>query len=218
MTRLDYLPGTSLELEQPEDLYHFNSDTAMLGQFLSLKHSDTVLDIGCNTGALLLYASLQKPHSLSGIDLYPRQIETAQQNLNRYGIQAELSVCRLQDYVHTPFDALIVNPPYFKTADSDEIRQNDYIKAARHEFSLPLGELMKCSEQLLKDNGRLYVVYRASRLIELLQEAERVHLHAVRMQISYESQIGSGRSIAIQFRKGPQGDIRMEPPLFLSQR
>ena len=76
--KADYLNGTEYTLEQPEEMYHFNSDTELLGRFMRLRRSDRVLDIGCNTGALLLYAAHQKAQDLTGIDLFDSVLRQAE--------------------------------------------------------------------------------------------------------------------------------------------
>ena len=53
----DYLGGTGYTLEQKKEMYHFNSDTELLGRFVQVKKTDSVLDIGCASGALLLYCA-----------------------------------------------------------------------------------------------------------------------------------------------------------------
>ncbi|NCB34186.1 MAG: methyltransferase domain-containing protein [Erysipelotrichia bacterium] len=217
-SKFDWLPGIHMEIEQPEEMYHFNTDTSLLGQFLDLKHSDHVLDVGCNTGALLLYASCAKPEAMSGIDLFQNQIDQTKVNLKRHHLDAELQVCRFQDYQHKPFDALIINPPYFNTSCSHLISDSPYIAAARHERYLSMEDLFQHSERLLKDNGRLYLVHRVSRLSELIMMADRYHLHAQRLLIAYDSMDGEGKSAVVKFRKAPQGDLKIETPVFLNKK
>jgi len=211
--RLDYLPGTDLQIRQDPDQYHFNSDTALLGSFLQLRHQDHVLDIGCSSGALLLYASLDQPAGLAGIDLFPEAIALAEENLRRYGLQAELQAVRLQEYQHAPFDRLICNPPYF-TADQQQ-KANRFLQAGRHESFLPLKELLQCSSRLLKDYGSLSMVHRVSRMPEVLASAAECGLHPIRIRIAYESSAGPGKTFAVELRKAPQQDLKWEPPLFL---
>ena len=62
----DYLAGSSLYLFQKRGMFRNNTDTAMLGQFMEIRKGETVLDIGTNNGALLLYASLQGAGSCIG--------------------------------------------------------------------------------------------------------------------------------------------------------
>ena len=60
--RLDYLPNhEEIKIYQDDEMFCINTDTMVLGEFLDIKKKDIVLDIGTNTGALLLYASKFKP-------------------------------------------------------------------------------------------------------------------------------------------------------------
>jgi len=91
-----WLAGTDFVFHEPADCFHANSDTYLLGSFLRLKHNDTVLDIGTNTGALLLYASLFQPQKLIGVDINEKAIEQAAVNLKDNGVSAELFTMPVQ--------------------------------------------------------------------------------------------------------------------------
>ncbi|WP_416464901.1 peptide chain release factor N(5)-glutamine methyltransferase [Sphingomonas sp. VDB2] len=75
----------------------------------------TILDLGTGSGALLLAALAQWPgaHGL-GIDASPPALAVAQGNAMRLGM-ADRAVFRLGDWaqdVESPFDLLLINPPY----------------------------------------------------------------------------------------------------------
>ena len=74
----DYLPGTDIYLYQRRDMFRMNTDTALLGHFMRVKENDTVLDIGCNNGALLLYASQYTKGKLIGVDIQKEACELAE--------------------------------------------------------------------------------------------------------------------------------------------
>ncbi len=216
--KADYLNGTAYTLIQPPEMYHFNSDTELLGRFMRLKKNDRVLDIGCGSGALLLYAAHQKAADLSGIDLFAEVLKQADANLKRNGVKAELTCVRLQDFRSERFDAIICNPPYFRTGEDRLKNSSEMIRAARHEEYLTPAELFAGVRRLLKDNGRFYLVHRASRLKELLAESERNGLQAVRMRIAYSSVQGKARSVLIEFQHGSGRELLIERPVFLDQR
>ena len=185
----DYLNGTDLLIEQPENMYHFNSDTELLGRFLRLKKSDDVLDIGTAAGALLLYASTMNPRSLTGIDLFDEVVETARKNCEMNHICADIEKFRLQDYPgNKRFTAILCNPPYFQTENKELISKDPIKAAARHEINLPSDDLFSNVRRLLKDNGTFYLVHRASRLMEILRTAEKYDMYAYRMRLAYLSQ------------------------------
>lgn len=213
--KLDYLKGIDSYIEQKEEMYHFNSDTVLLGNFIKVKKTDTVLDVGCNNGALLLYAS--KAKSLCGIDVFDDVISLAKKNLERNHVKAELTVSRLQDYQHPSFDVIISNPPYFNTKNESLKNENKYLKAARHEENLTLEELLIHVSRLLKDNGTFYLVYRPDRLFELFQVSEKYSLKPYRLQIAYASKNKNAKSILIAFKKNmPNMSMTIEEAIFLN--
>lgn len=212
--KLDYLKGTNFSIEQKEGMYHFNSDTVLLGNFIEVHSKDSVLDIGTNNGALLLYAS--KATSLCGIDVFEDVISLCKENLERNNKQAELFVSKLQDFNHEPFDVIISNPPFFNTKNESLKNENEHIKAARHEEFLTLAELMQHTDRLLKDNGTFYLVYRPDRLVEVIEEAKRHHLTLSRLQVAYASKEKSAKSICLAFKKNmPSLQLKIERAVYL---
>ena len=76
MLTLDYLPNhIDIKIYQHKKMFRINTDTCLLGEFLDFKDDLSVLDIGTNNGALLLYSSLLKPKNIVGIDLNNEALE-----------------------------------------------------------------------------------------------------------------------------------------------
>lgn len=216
--KLDYLHGTTYTIQQREDMYHFNSDTELLGKFLDVHHKDSVLDIGCNNGALLCYANLYKPKHLVGIDLFEEVIQLAQDNLKKNQIDADLYVTSLQQFQHACFDVIICNPPYFDTKVQHLTNENPYIKAARHEKYLTVDDLCKHVSRLLKENGSFQMVYRPDRMTQLFHIASIYHLYPKRLKIVYASIQKQAKSILVEFVKNPNIKLTIESPAFLNDR
>ena len=216
--KADYLNGTAYSIVQPAGMYHINSDTELLGRFLHVRRNDRVLDIGCAGGALLLYAAHQGAQHLYGIDLFEDVLNVCEENLRRNQVSAVLSRTPLQEYRADRFDVIVCNPPYFRTMDERLKNSSKIIRAARHEEYLKPAELFSSVKRLLKDNGRFYLVHRASRLNELLNNARDAGLQAVRMRVAYASQNGDGRSVLIEFRCGEGRELKIQKPVFLDQR
>lgn len=214
---LDFLPGTNFEIYQKDEMYHFNTDSVLLGKFIDIKHKDRVLDIGCNNGVLMLYAARFSPKELCGIDLFEEVIEVAKENLNRYQIPAQFSCASIEKYDNGKFDKLICNPPYFTTKNRELQNQNRYICAARHESSLTLDVLFQNSRRLMKDTASLYLVHRASRFSEIIEVARKYHLKAKRVQLCYPSHSQNAKSVLIEFKIGKTGEISFLPACFINE-
>ena len=169
--RLDYLPNhEEIKIYQDDEMFCINTDTMVLGEFLDIKKKDIVLDIGTNTGALLLYASKFKPKKLIGIDINEKALELAKENMklnnitNVELIHADGNTFRNNEEV----DVVIFNPPYFKTPSSDK-GSNKYLALAKHEDNFPLESMIQCVNRNLRNNGTLYFLFQTTRLNEVLK-------------------------------------------------
>ena len=160
-TKRDYLNGTRYSLAQGKDWYHFNGDTELLGRFLEVYDGETVLDIGCNQGALLYYAKEKADIIGIGVDVFSEVLESAKENAIYNRVNFQFVCSRIQEYKAELVDVIVCNPPYF----SGDIKNNNlYLDAARREKYLPLRDLMEAVHRLLKGNGRFYIVQKAEKI------------------------------------------------------
>ena len=97
-------------------MFCINTDTMVLGEFLEIKKTDTVIDIGTNTGALMLYINMHSPKKIIGIDINEKALEIAKKNMeinnvkNYELIHADGNTFKY----HEEADVIVFNPPYFK--------------------------------------------------------------------------------------------------------
>ncbi len=214
--KADFLYGTPFEIEQKKEMYHFNSDTEFLGRMLEIEENDSVLDIGCNSGALLLFASLFTTR-LTGIDLFEEVIDLADENMKRNHVDASLYVSRVQDFKGGPFDIIICNPPYFNTKENRLKNENLYKRAARHEDFLPLTDLFTSCERLLKQDGILEMVHRASRIDEITAVAKEHGFYLTKKRISFDHKGGTEKACILYFEK-TEKELVTYQPAFMDDR
>ena len=213
----EYLYGTDYSLKQSEEMFRMNSDTELLGRFMRLRKTDHVLDVGTNNGALLLYAAAQHPASVCGIDLFPEALNLAEENLRVNSVDAMLICTRLQEFRHEPFDVILCNPPFFPYSGK-MVNENEFLAAARHEKYLTLEELFDHVSRLLKDNGRFYLVHRASRMNDIVAECFRCRMRPARIKVAYESKEKAAKSVAFEIVRGTGRQMIIEPPAYLDDR
>ena len=163
----DYLPGTQIYLHQRKDMFRMNTDTALLGNFMKVKEDESVLDIGTNNGALLLYASQYTKGKLIGIDIQQEACELATQNLKDQNIENFEVICSdIADVQVEPVDVIVCNPPYFRVNNNQQLNENEYKRIARHECYLTMDVLCHSVNRLLKEKGRFYLVHRSDRIVD----------------------------------------------------
>lgn len=215
---MDYLHGTDYLIRQNQYMFHCGSDTELLGCFMMVRKSDSVLDIGTNNGALLLYAAKRNPKKLTGIDLFEEVIEQAEYNAAYNHVDMELHVSSLQDYSGGPYDLVVCNPPYFHTSERRLKNENLYLRAARHEEYMTMDDLFKGAKRLLKSNGRLDMVYRPTDLSRLLCCGEKYGFYLSRMKIAYQSEGKNAKTVLLEFTFSQKRETIIEAPVFLDDR
>ncbi len=209
----DYLAGTEIYLRQRKDMFRCNTDTALLGQFLRVKEQETLMDIGCNNGALMLYASLQHPAHLIGVDLFEEAIALAKENLEDNGILNYTLYTGDATVLALPtVEVIVSNPPYFDTPQQGHRNENEFLRAARHEGTLTLASLFDLVRRNLKENGRFYLVHRAMRLTDIFFEAAASGLRAKTMQLVYDEDREEATAVLLEFAKGYEGPLHVLKP------
>lgn len=214
----DYLFGTDLVITQHPQMFRMNTDSKLLGQFMKIKKNDRVLDLGCNNGVLMLYASLHNPQFLYGVDLFEEALQLAEMNLLDNGIEHFELICGDASKLKLPeVDVIVCNPPYFKTVDEQQKNDNPYRAAARHEGSLTLDRLMSVCEKSLSDHGHLFLVHRPLRLTEIFEEALKTSLRPRTMCLVYDQNKEEAVSVLLEFHKNYKGDLHVLKPIVIER-
>jgi len=168
--RIDYLPRhKKYKVVQHDNMYHFNTDTVLLGNFIKINKGDKVLDVGTNNGVLLVYIYL-KGGNPTGLEINKEAIAVAKETLKINKMTASLICDSFVNYkAKEKYDVIISNPPYFTSTDIKEKNDNQNISLARHEDDLNLSSLISGIKRNLKEDGRAMIVYRYDKK-ELLEK------------------------------------------------
>lgn len=197
--RIDYLANhKDYKVAQHEDMYHFNTDTCLLGEFIKIKENEQVLDVGTNNGALLVYI-INKGGIATGIEIVEEALEICKITLKENNFNATLIN---QDFTNFDsknfFDVIVSNPPYFTNNNSNEENNNQFKNSARHEKYLNLEGLCKGISKNLKNTGRIYLVYKAFRFLELEKFLNKYNLYINKYQIVYDSLKKNPKSVLVE--------------------
>ena len=130
---LDYLKNhPEYKVYQHADMYHFNTDTCLLGEYLKINKDEKVLDVGTNNGALLVYI-INKGGIATGIEINQEALKVCKLTLQENNLSATLINQDFKDYQSKElFDVIVSNPPFFDNLEEKELSQNENKRIARH--------------------------------------------------------------------------------------
>ena len=147
-------------VEDGECSMKVGTDSVLLGAWAKLPSTGRVLDVGTGCGLLALMVAQRSNALITAIDIDKPSIRQAQENFtdSSWGSRINALVTDFQDFaLSTPgtFDLIITNPPYFiNSLKAPHAPRSN----ARHNDGLPFAKLAAQSFQLLKDDGRLYLI------------------------------------------------------------
>lgn len=210
--KTDFCPGIELPILQHPTMFHFNTDSVLLGQFLRVNAKETLLDIGTNNGVLLLYASVMKPKWMYGIDIQSEAIEYAQKNMELNGLNhVSLEVCSHTDY-QQKVNVIVCNPPYFNEGFQNE---SPSLKTARHQITFTMESLFTSVARLLDDRGRFYLVYPSEQIETLALLASRHDLAIKRLQYVYKQSKQRSHVVLVECHKRGKVGCVVEAPIMV---
>ena len=215
MERLDDLQHNGLMLYQDTDYERFNADALWLCSFLRLNAKDTVIELGFGTGVVSVLGADNTKARFTGVERQQRLVALAQKSA-AYNHQETRFLCA--DVAEAPellghgaFSAAVMNPPYFTSGDR---AKNPARSLARHDAGNTLITFLSSGFALLKNGGKLFVIYPASALGELFASLERARLTPKRVRFVYAMAGGHALRVLIEAKKDGKPGLVIEPPAY----
>lgn len=186
---IDDLQLNGLHLIQKNDGFRFGVDAVLLSDFATVRKKHRVIDICTGTGIIpfLVYGKYN-PQNVLGLEIQPEMVEMANRSVKYNGLEDKVSFVagdlkdkKLLDKLGK-FDVLTVNPPY-KLNNAGILNPNDKLAIARHEIMCNLEDVIIAARRLLKDNGRMYMVHRPERLIDIFELMRKYSIEPKRVRM-----------------------------------
>ncbi len=218
---LDTLFGGRLKIIQKKKGYRFSIDALLLAHFIAPGLKGPILDLGTGCGILpLLLIFQQKAEKVIGVEIQPSLADLARRNaaLNHLSSRIEIWEKDLRalnrEILEGTFDMVLSNPPY-RQIGSGRINPWPEKALARHEIQTTLKDILQTAHQLLKEKGRLNIIYPASRAADLIQEMRKFHLEPKRLQFIHPHQKDEARLMLVETIKEGRAQIKVLPPFIL---
>ena len=195
----DYFLKEDITIYQNRDHFCFNTDTKCLASFIKVKKKETILDIGTNNGALLIWLDQFNIDKLIGVEVLKESYEIACMNAEAF-IKHECILINqpIQSVEIDAVDVIVSNPPFFPKKETNEHTIMTMRQLGRIEENLTLEELISNAHRLLKSNGRFYCVHRPSRLNYIFYYLLKYNFHVKTLQMVVDHRDHEVKSVLIE--------------------
>ena len=119
-----------------------------------------------------------------------------------------------QQFGSKPFDGILVNPPYFDHRRG-EVPNNHHLSLALHDSCTSIDDVCTAASRLIKNKGRLWMVYSAPRLSELIHTLTAVGFAVKRIRMVHGMIHKPAKIVLVEAIKGGEQGLIVEPPLIV---
>lgn len=216
MQKLDYIPKTNIKMIHVDKSYSFGIDSILLMDFAKMKKNKTLIDIGSGTGILALGAnSLYDLKKVTAIEIQKEKAELLKENIKINAID-NIEVINEDlndvDIKANSYDYIITNPPYYKITDNISNKSEEFL-ISRQEKYLTLDNIFSFSNKVLKDKGKLFMIHKPERIVDIFTSSHNMKAKRVRFVSStYDKK---PEFILIEFVKNANDGLKIENPLII---
>jgi len=218
---LDTLFGGRLKVLQKKQGYRFSIDALLLAHFAEPGPDDRIIDLGTGCGIVpLILIFRKKVKRIKGVEVQTSLADLARRNayFNRCSSRFQVWEDDLrkldQRAKRENFDLVLTNPPYRKIG-SGRVNPHAEKAVARHEIQATLEEVLRSAHYLLRDKGRLVMVYPASRAADLMRGLSKFHLEPKRLQFVHSHEKDEARLVLVEAFKEGHAQVKILFPFFL---
>jgi len=219
------LLNKNLKIIQRSDYFNFSIDSLLISEFVNIqKNTKKILDLGTGNAAIPLFLSKKTSAKIYGIEIQEVSYNLALRNININSLNEQIYIIydnmkNYSKYFNSgSFDIIISNPPFFKINENtnflNELKQ---LSIARHEVEINLEELIKIASELVKDRGYFYLVHRANRLSEILNNLLNYRFEAKKIKFCYTTKHKNAKIVLIEAIKNGKPGLTILPPLIINK-
>ena len=219
MKEINDLCDYGYKIVQKSDYFKFSLDSMLLANFVNINMSDSKLLDFCTGNCPIPIILSNSIKNIVAFEVQKEIYELGDESLKLNNIN---NVRLINDdiknignyYEEGYFDIITCNPPYFKVIDSSRINDNNVKAIARHEILIKLEDIVSLAYKFLRDKGKLYIVYRPDRLMELLKLFDKYKFGVKKLQCCYNNSDSLSSMILIEAMKNGQDDLKILAPLY----
>lgn len=225
------IPNSQIELKivQDKEKFCYGIDAVLLSKFVlentaldqKQKKEQKFFDL-CTGNAII--PLLLSQHFLSShfnsIEIQQESFEMAKESIKINELEKQINVIQGDlknlselNIQKNSFDFVTVNPPYM---NNGRLSENQAKMIARHEIKCTLDDVIKASEFLLKQNGRLFMIHRPNRLSDIFESLKKHNFYVKKLQFIHPTITKEPTMILLECVKNAKCELKVLPPKILN--
>ncbi len=216
----------SIKLYQHKRGYRFSIDSVILADFVrTTKNTRNIIDLGAGSGIVgLLIAQKHPDVRVRLVEIQKGLFELSVKNIKINGLQERVNSIhadirlipwgRYNELTAQSADIVVSNPP-FRKPGTGLISPSNERAIARHEFSLNLEQLILASSYLLKNRGRLFLIYHPHRLADLIHTMRSNSLEPKRIRFVHPKKHKDANMVLMEAIKAGGVELKVQYPLIV---
>jgi tRNA1Val (adenine37-N6)-methyltransferase len=230
--RRDMISGETETLDSIRDIkiiqkkrgYRFSVDALLLFSFVVIPRCTKIADLGAGSGIISVLLSKRYPESkVYAVELQKDLAGLAIKNVALNGREDRVKVIT-EDIKKLPevfkekyFDLIVSNPP-FRRPKTGLLSPEEEKAIARHEIKITIDDILRVAGLILKDKGRLDLIYHPVRLVELFTRMKKYQLEPKRLRFVHSSKGAEAKMVLVEGVKGGRGGLKVDKPLYIYDR
>lgn len=221
--RIDRLVSADhMPIIQSPTVFSYSLDAVLLAHFVYVPiRRGNILDLGTGNGVIPLLLSERTNASIIGLEIQSRLADMAKRSveLNNLSEKINVIVGDLREHQvelgQSYFDVVTCNPPYFNTPNEAEYNRNEYLTIARHEITCSLEDVVKAAKRYVKPGGKVAIVHRPERLIDIIMLFRTYNIEPKRMRFVYPKKTKAANTLLIEGTRDGSAGLQVLSPLYI---
>jgi tRNA1(Val) A37 N6-methylase TrmN6 len=218
MERIDDLMTHQLKIIQSDEVFSFSLDAVLLARFCTVPLRGKIIDLCTGNAVIPLLLSTRSKAVIHAVEIQARLADMAERSVMLNDLQEQIHITQgdirqaHELFGYGQFDLVTVNPPYLPVIAGVQ-NNNEFFAAARHEIHCNLKEVIASCAKLVRAGGKVAMVHRPSRLVDIMTLMRQDRLEPKRIRFVHPRLGEEANMVLVEAIKDGKPEVRLLPPV-----